>query len=264
MPVGTLVFVHAHPDDEAIFTGGTMLLAARAGWQVVLVVATSGERGAVSPEVQPGDGTDLGTRRRDETAAAAGILGVERVQFLSFADSGMFDRDDGAPPGSLCAAEPRAVAEALGRILTSLSPAAVVTYDADGIYGHPDHVAVHHATVEAADRCGVETVYEATVDREYLHFVETHLVVEAGIGRRGDDLGLAATTLGSPTVMIDLAVDVGDVLADKRAAMGAHGSQIPETSSAMRLPAGDFAAVYRYEWYRRRGPAGPLDRLPRV
>jgi LmbE family N-acetylglucosaminyl deacetylase len=64
-----------------------------------------------------------------------------------------------------------------------------------------------------------------------------------------------------PTVVITTTVDVRDVLEAKRAAMAAHASQIPETASAMRLPTEAFAAVYGYEWFVRRGPRGPLDKL---
>ncbi|MEQ8718353.1 MAG: PIG-L deacetylase family protein [Acidimicrobiales bacterium] len=259
----TVVFVHAHPDDEAIFTGGTMLLASRAGVRVVLVVATSGERGAATAEASGAGTATLGERRRAETADAADLLGVDTVRFLPFGDSGMAG-DGPAPAGSLCAASPADVTSTLAAVLAVENPVAVVTYDDTGIYGHPDHVAVHRASVAAAATVGIATVYEATVDREYLHFVETHLVVEAGVGPRPADLGLASTSLGSPTVMIDVTVDVSDVLDAKRAAMAAHESQIPETSSAMQLPTGDFAAVYRYEWYRRTGPVGPLEALPRL
>lgn len=241
-----------------------MLLASRSGMRVVLVVATSGERGAATADATGGYGTaTLGERRRAETADAADLLGVDTVRFLPFGDSGMATGGP-APLGSLCAAAPGDVESALGAVLEAEKPDAVVTYDAAGIYGHPDHIAVHRASVAAAAKVGVETIYEATVDREYLHFVETHLVVEAGIGPRPAGLGLASTSLGSPTVMIDVTVDVSEVLDVKRSAMAAHGSQIPETSSAMLLPTGDFAAVYRYEWYRRRGPVGPLEALPRL
>jgi LmbE family N-acetylglucosaminyl deacetylase len=117
----------------------------------------------------------------------------------------------------------------------------------------------------AAADAGVPTVYESTVDREYLHFVETHLVVEATIAAQPErtvlGLGLAAAPLGLSTVEVDCTVDVRPVLAVKRRAMAAHASQIPETSSALRLPDADFAAVYGYEWYARRGPAGPIDDL---
>jgi hypothetical protein len=101
-------------------------------------------------------------------------------------------------------------------------------------------------------------VYEATVDREYLHFVETHLVEEAILA---GDLGLVRSRIGMPTVAIDVAVDVRSVLGVKRAAMAAHSSQIPETTSALQLPEHHFADVYGWEWYVRSGPPGPLDRL---
>jgi len=171
-------------------------------------------------------------------------------------------------------------ADRLGRILVEEHPRALVTYDERGVYGHPDHVQVHLVSLRAAERHGVPSVYEATVDREYLHFVETHLVVEASLAsqrperpsargagperpseRGAGDLGLAASPLGLSTVEIDCTVDVRPVLDVKRRAMAAHASQIPESASALRLPDSDFAAVYGFEWYARRGPAGPIDDL---
>src|SRR5262245_6783362 len=100
-----VVFVHAHPDDEAIFTGGTMVRLAEAGTRVVLVVATGGELGEApaglaggGPEAN-GTGTgpattaerlpELAKRRREETDAAAGALGIARVAWLGYRDSGM-------------------------------------------------------------------------------------------------------------------------------------------------------------------------------
>ena len=94
-----------------------------------------------------------------------------------------------------------------------------------------------------------------------MHFVETHLVVEAGLPERTPGLGLAATHIGRPTVLIDTVCDVRPVLHVKRQAMASHASQIPETSSAMRLDHADFSAVYGFEWYLRHGPPGPLEGL---
>ena len=256
-----MVFVHAHPDDEAIFTGGTIALLAARGWRVVLVLATHGERGL--PVVAHGGLHGLGAHRVAETRRAAELLGVARVEFLGYEDSGLVGDPANRAPGAFVATPADEAADRLATLIAPERPAAVVTYDATGIYGHPDHVKAHDVSVLAAAATGVETVYEATVDREYLHFVETHLVAEAG-GRRADDLGLAATSLGLPTVLVSCTVDVRPVLALKRAAMEAHASQIPETSSAMRMPPADFAAVYGYEWFGRRGPPGPLDELPQL
>jgi LmbE family N-acetylglucosaminyl deacetylase len=258
----TIVFFHAHPDDEAIFTGGTIWLLAERGWRVVVVIATGGEWG----EAAVGFGhTDLAVVRRQETMEAARILGVARVEFLGYHDSGLSGDPAHTCPNSLAWADEHEVAARVATILTEESAAALVTYDPEGIYGHPDHLVVHRSALAAAEAAAVATVYEATVDREYLHFVETHLVVEATIAAQPErtvvGLGLAAAPLGLSTVEVDCTVDVRPVLAVKRRAMAAHASQIPETSSAMRLPDAGFAAVYGYEWYARRGPVGPIDGL---
>ncbi len=290
---GAVVFLHAHPDDEAIFTGGTLRLLADAGWRTVVVFATGGELGA-PPRPAEGEATagpdEVADVRADESQVAAVELGVAKVHFLDFADSGLPTGHGFVPaPGSLAAAPLDEVTDRVAEILVEEQAETVVTYDAHGIYGHPDHIVVHRAGVLAAGRCGLLTRYEATVDREYLHFVETHLVEEAhaagatpasllGTGGSVNDLrptepgegdhdqgvarlGLAASGFGTPTVLVDLALDVAAALPTKRAAMAAHASQIPPTSSALLLDSHAFAEVYGLEWYLRFGPPGALDTL---
>ena len=258
---GQAVFLHAHPDDEAIFTGGTMVALAQAGIGVTLVFATAGELG--------GDDPQLASIRRTEAEWAAGALGVTDVRGLGFADSGMAsggsDRPShessavGSGPEGFAHQNVAAAAQRLGEVLVEVEATCVVGYDETGIYGHPDHVAVCRVAHAAATLVGCSTVYEATVDREYLHFVESHLVEEA---HRSSDLGLVTAALGTPSVEIDLTVDVSAHLALKRAAMAAHSSQVPAHSSAMRLARAQFGDVYGLEWYRRRGPRSVLDALP--
>ena len=261
--MAAVVFFHAHPDDEAIFTGGTIARLAEAGRRVVAVFATRGERGASS--ALAGSPAQLPAQRWRESLAAAEILGVERVESLGWHDSGMAGDPGNADPAAFAAAPADEAAAVLAEVLVQEAAEALVVYDEWGIYGHPDHVQVHVVGRRAAALAGVACVYEATVDREYLHFVETHLVVEAGVpggrGRPVRELGLAATSIGAPTVLISHTVDVRPVLARKRAAMAAHASQIPETASAMSLPTEAFAAVYGYEWYIGGGRPGPLDDL---
>jgi LmbE family N-acetylglucosaminyl deacetylase len=276
-PAATVVFFHAHPDDEAIFTGGTMRLLADRGHRVVLVVATRGEQGLASAH-----GQDLGLVREGETRDAAASLGVTSVHFLGYADSGL--RVDEADASTAFATAP--ADEAAGRLAAVLrdeEAVALVSYDETGIYGHPDHVQLHRVGARAAEIAGIATRYDATVDREYLHFVETHLVEEAGqaisvpVGPLdGADapfapsltnppdhasLGLAATALGLPSVLIDCLIDVRSVIDAKRTAMLAHASQIPSSSSAMQLTDDAFAEVYGYEWFARFGTPGPIDDL---
>jgi LmbE family N-acetylglucosaminyl deacetylase len=295
----TVVVLHAHPDDEAIFTGGTLRLLADRGVRTVVAFATDGALG-LAPRGSTAD--ELGAFRRAEAEAAARHLGVDRVVWLGFADSGMTP-----PPRPQPGAEmPRRalvhvpldeVAAAVRRVLVDERASCLVGYDAHGIYGHPDHVVVHRAGSLATEGTDVVTRYEATVDREHLHFVETHLVAEArraglvaddpslgdargldlrhvgipesegsvgGLGAQpGSPRGLSGSGYGVPTVLIDLAVDVRSTIGTKRDAMAAHASQIPPGSSALGLDAETFGDVYGTEWYLRNGPAGPLDDLPR-
>lgn len=252
----TVVFVHAHPDDEAIFTGGTMAWLAAAGHRVVLVVCTGGELGLTTGATA--DGPALAGQRRRETEAAAALLGIARVVTLDHHDSGMAGDAANEAPGSFWAADVDLAAKEVAAVLEEEAAAAVVGYDARGIYGHPDHVQAHRVTHRAAVLAGVPTVYDATVDREYLHFVETHLVEEAALT---GDLGLVRSHIGVATVDVTNALDVRPWLATKRAAMAAHASQIPESTSALRLPEGHFSDVYGWEWYVRTGPPAVLDRL---
>ncbi|MGH9137234.1 MAG: PIG-L family deacetylase [Acidimicrobiales bacterium] len=248
----TVVFVHAHPDDEAIFTGGTMAALARGGERVVLVLATGGEAGG---EV---------ARRAEETDRAVELLGVHRVVRLGHHDSGMDGDAANDHPDAFWRRDVDDTAAIVADVCREEKADALVTYDDHGIYGHLDHVQCHLVGIRAAELAGVGCIYEATVDREALHFVETHLVEEAALsaGPVVHDLGLAASRIGLPTVEITTVVDVRDVLDIKRAAMAAHASQIPETGSAMALGTAAFAGVYGFEWYRRRSPRdGPLDRL---
>ena len=262
VPGQTVVFVHAHPDDEAIFTGGTMRRLASAGHRIVLVVATGGELGLVPDGVAIGVGgreaAALAARRTAETDTAAALLGVARVAWLGYHDSGMAGDAANDAEGSFWSADVAEATDRLAAVLREEEPAAVVVYDRDGIYGHPDHVQVHRVGHRAASVAGVDTVYDATVDREYLHFVETHLVEEAILA---GDLGLVRSHIGVASVEIGATVDVRAVLDVKRTAMAAHASQIPESTSALQLPAHHFAEVYGWEWYVRAGPPGPIDGL---
>src|SRR6202521_2067597 len=149
--MATLLLVHAHPDDEAISTGGVMMKARADGHRVVLVTATRGEAGEIynmdpnSPAPAPGEA------RAKELEAATRILGVNRVEFLDYRDSGMVGTPENDDIRSFHLA-PRD--EAAGRLAASLREErreVVITYDADGVYGHPDHIKAHFVTNAALD-----------------------------------------------------------------------------------------------------------------
>src|ERR1044072_7059754 len=145
---GAVVFFHAHPDDEAIFTGGTMALLAASGWRVVLVIATAGEQGLATALIGPD--VPLSVRRMGETAQAAETLGAQRVEFLGYHDSGLDTPAGSRPAGAFADAPVDEAAARLAGILAEEQPAALVGYDARGIYGHVDHVQVHRVGAAGA------------------------------------------------------------------------------------------------------------------
>lgn len=268
--MSTVVFFHAHPDDEAIFTGGTMRRLAVAGHRVVLVLATGGEQGVGYCPLPAGP--TLARARVAETMAAARLLGVARVAFLGYTDSGMPGDPANGAPRAFGRADVDEAARRLAAVCAEERAVALASYDPGGIYRHPDHLQVHQVGTRAAGIVGVPTVYEATVDYEYLHFVDVHLVEGASrslaehersngsgapvVGARSGSW-LRSSQVGLPTAEITTVVDIRDCLEVKRAAMAAHASQIPESDLCM--PVEQFAAVYGYEWFVRHGPRGPIE-----
>ncbi len=256
--MATLVFFHAHPDDEAISTGGTMALNAASGHRVVLVVATSGEEGEVDDGVLAA-GQDLGQLRRAETEDAAAVLGVSRVVFLGYRDSGMMGEPANGDPSCFWQAD---VDEAAGRLRGVLDDEAadvLTVYDDHGGYGHPDHIQVHRVGHRAARLAGTARVYEATINRDVVR------ELRAAARAAGDDVGPAdedgrLEEIGLPDSEITTAIDVSAHLGAKRAAMLAHASQITEDSWFLAMPDDVWERVWGTEWFRRISPpfAGEL------
>jgi LmbE family N-acetylglucosaminyl deacetylase len=245
----TVLVLHAHPDDEAIFTGITLRRLADAGARTVLVVATAGELGSSRVPLLPGE--TIPERRLGELERAAELLGVSRLVLLGRRDSGLPGWADARHARALTAADPLLLAREVAEIADDEGACAVVHDDEHGIYGHPDHRAVFRIGATVAEMVGV-TGYRVTVDREHLQLVarDRHLV--HGAARA------AAVAFGRVTAEIGLAVTGADQhLQTKRAAMVAHASQIADED----VPVGGFAAAYGYEWYTRSGGPGPLDAL---
>jgi len=245
----TVLVLHAHPDDEAIFTGITLRRLADAGARTVLVMATAGELGGSRVPLRPGE--TVPERRIGELEAVAGLLGVSRLALLGRRDSGLPGGPEGRHGRALAAADPLALARRVAEIADDEGACALVHDDEHGIYGHPDHRAAFRIGATAAELLDV-TSYRMTVDREHLHVSarDGHLVHGAaraaavGFGRTTAEIGLAVT-------------GTAEHLDGKRAAILAHASQV----SPEDVPVDGFANAYGYEWFRRSGAPGPLDAL---
>src|SRR3954447_1399551 len=249
--MATAVFFHAHPDDEAIATGGTMARAAAEGHRVVLVCATKGELGEVA-EGFLADGETLTDRRVDEVRAAADVLGAQRVAFLGYRDSGMDGEPTTEDPECFAMADLEEAATRLASILREEDAEVLTVYDERGNYGHPDHIQVHRVGIRAAAMAGTPRVYESTMNRDFLvDLMKTRATEMADIEDAPDPEEM---DLGVPAAMITTTVDVSAYVGQKRGAMVAHASQIPDDSFFLQLPPDAFAAAFGQEWYIRRGP----------
>jgi LmbE family N-acetylglucosaminyl deacetylase len=246
--MATIVSLHAHPDDEALLTGGWLAARAAAGDRVVLAFATDGAAGLASAEY--GAASGLAQHRRAEAAAAASALGVARVVWLGYADSGMAD----APTDAAERFADAVVEQAARRVADLLDEehAEVLTgYDAHGGYGHPDHLQVHRVA-RAAQALAVRPprLLEATIDRTWLVRL---LRLARPFERLLPGLTLPADAVFAARHEITLRADVRGQLPAKRAALAAHASQASgglRTVALLRALPGPLAArVIGTEWF---------------
>ncbi len=259
-----MVFLHAHPDDEALATGGTMARMADEGHRVVLVVATSGEEGEPVPGVLA-TGESLGDRRVAELAEAAEILGVERLVNLGYRDSGMVGEDANGRPDCFWQADVDEAAAYLASALADEAPDVLVVYDPDGGYGHPDHIQVHRVGHRWAEMADIDRVRWVTMNRDAIRTsIEAALADEDSwsddgmLEQRRDRA--ESESFGMPDAEITHAIDVSTVIGRKRAAIAAHASQIAPESFFLAMPDEQFASAFGTEWFvdpgnpRRGGP----------
>jgi N-acetyl-1-D-myo-inositol-2-amino-2-deoxy-alpha-D-glucopyranoside deacetylase len=239
-----LLLVHAHPDDETIGTGATMAKYAAEGAHVTLVTCTLGEEGEIlvpSLEHLASDQEDgLGQHRIGELAAACAALGVTDHRFLGgpgrWRDSGMMGTPQNDRPDCFWRADLDEATRALVEVIREVRPQVVVTYDANGGYGHPDHIQAHRVTVAAVERAA-DPAYGAgepwTVAKLYWTAFPKS-VLQAGIDRlkasgatnffgadSADDL-----PFGNPDEEVTTEIDARAHLDAKVAAMRAHATQI--------------------------------------
>ncbi|AEE47021.1 PIG-L family deacetylase [Cellulomonas fimi] len=277
-PVGGVVAVHAHPDDESLSTGALLATWAHAERPVTVVTCTRGERGEVigaDLAHLEGDGPALAAHREGELARALAALGVRDHVFLDgaagpradrYEDSGMAWLGAGlagstadVPPRAFVAVPVDVAAARLARVLRDRRPDVVVTYEPAGGYGHPDHVHAHRVTERALELAAtaadddhpahrVPTVLWAAQREDALRAAYRALAptADASGAARGDRLLTAPDPGGDlPSVAVpsvDVEVAVPPVRDAVLAALRAHGTQV----QAVEAVDGDDALVGRY------------------
>ncbi|GAA6527499.1 PIG-L family deacetylase [Intrasporangium sp. DVR] len=251
--MATLVFVHAHPDDEASQTAGTMARAVSEGHRVVLVVATNGDHGDAPDDLA--DGETVVARRRAEMAASAAAIGTHRIVWLGYADSGMTGWDQNDHAESFFRADLEEAAGRVAAVLREESAEVVIGYDWHGGYGHPDHVKVHAVTKRAAELAGTPRYLEGSMNRDAVRRA-VEAVRAAGVdpGWGADDPMDDGNPIGTPEDELHWACDVGEWMEVKRSALEAHASQ-SDARELLAMPEPLFTAVLGVEHYLE--PARP-------
>lgn len=262
----TLVVFHAHPDDEALLTAGTMARAAAEGHRVVLVVATDGALGLTDEATYGTKGVSLAATRGRELAVSAEALGVSRTVALGHADSGS---DAEVPPDPsdrrrFVRVPLDEAAEAVATVLLEERADVLTTYDPRGGYGHRDHVRVHEVGARAAELArerGLPVrVLWATVPRDLLcraiDLIATVYRFPPEFDRTSFDRAFCADA------EITHRIPVRRYAGAKRAAMRAHASQAADAGGADRtlgmlgrIPRPLYDLVFRREWFV--DPAAP-------
>ncbi len=237
-----LMAVLAHPDDEVFSTGGIFRRYRDAGVRTALVCATRGEAGEISDPALATPET-LGQVRERELRESCRILGIEDLSFLDYRDGTVAQADE---------------VEAVGRIVRQIRrvrPQVLVTFDPGGVYGHPDHIAIHHLTTSAFFKAGDPTCYPEQIAAGLPLYAPQKLYYAAPMAsafRRmrdlaaslglpfapgGDAATLTVDQMGLPDQAITTIVELDDRAFElKMAAMRAHRTQMRPDSYFNRLP----------------------------
>jgi N-acetyl-1-D-myo-inositol-2-amino-2-deoxy-alpha-D-glucopyranoside deacetylase len=275
-----VVFVHAHPDDETIETGGTIAQLVADGIDVTVLTATRGERGEVIPDELAhlrDDHAALASHRERELADALRALGARDHRYLGsagarapgleerrYTDSGMRWGSDGHPApleplaaDARAAADRREVARDVLAVLRDTDATAVVTYNDFGGYGHPDHIGIQRAALLAARDAAVPAFA-----------VETPLSIADSGYRAVRDAGYFQPPRHHDAIALDdslvpIRVDVSAQLPRKIAALQAHRSQVVVIDGQFGLSNGVGRVIADVECYRPlRVPDPPSAREP--
>jgi LmbE family N-acetylglucosaminyl deacetylase len=227
----TLMAVHAHPDDEATGTGGVFARYSSEGVRTVLVTCTNGELGDAAGGIKPGepghDGAAVAAVRRGELERSCELLGIDHLELLGFHDSGMMGWTANDAPGSFWTTPVEVGASRLAELIEQYRPQVVVTYDANGFYGHPDHIQAHRITTAAVERTGIaEKLYHTAVPRSALPEFAKAL---AAAGVEPPEPLESDPEFGTPDELITTIVDCSVFVETKFAALSAHATQAENT-----------------------------------
>jgi mycothiol S-conjugate amidase len=279
-PRRTLLVVYAHPDDESFGNAGTIIHYTAQGAAVHYACATRGESGTVAPEKMRGY-ADVGALRTDEMLCAAKALDLTGLHFLGYRDSGMVGTPENDHPDALVQADPDRVAGQVTALIRALQPQVVLTFGPYGGYGHPDHIAMHHAATRAFREAADPTCFPEQVasglgpwqpSKLYYPTFRT-LTLKIGIrlmrlrgmdpSRLGENKDIDLVRAAAETTPITTTVNSQEHLVAKERAWACHASQNSARGPFQRLPGVLRSRFFANEHFTRIVPewhGGPREK----
>ena len=268
--------VYGHPDDEGQATG-TLAAFLAAGNEVTLLCATRGEVGEISDPALSTQET-LGYTRELELRAAMAQIGLQDVRFLPYRDSGMDGTTENEDPRCFHQQTDDVAMPAVLSVIRDVRPHFIFTWQADGGYGHPDHVAAHRHTLAAFEACNDASVYPEAGEpwqperlywgaRMIGRFVELRLEME----KRGlldepisDEQRQRFDEMRErPEPPVSVVADTREFIVHKRRASSMHRTQFGESGMWARVPDDLAEQFYGQERFYQARPAWPEGEEPR-
>jgi len=254
-----LLAIFAHPDDETFGAAGVMAAAAERGVSVTVISATRGEAGE-SAIAGLDDPERLGVVRERELREAMRQIGVSDVRLLGYRDSGMAGSPSAEDPRAFIRAPIETVAARLASLIRSVRPHTIVTFGPEGLYGHPDHLHMHHVALRAielaADPSHKDRADSAPWQTPVLYFAAfPREEMLALLDRPNSPLRSlsadARANLGTPRSEITHTIDIKSWADRKRAAIAAHRTQTAEGGPLAGIPPEVREWQLLYEYYVR-------------
>jgi N-acetyl-1-D-myo-inositol-2-amino-2-deoxy-alpha-D-glucopyranoside deacetylase len=255
----TLMTVHAHPDDEAISTGGILAKYSAEGIRTVLVTCTNGELGKAEDPLYrpPRPGMGIVEIREKELAAAIRTLNICAYHNLGYKDSGMVGTQGNRDPKAFARADITEAAHRLARIIRRERPQVIVTYDENGIYGHPDHIMANRVTQKAfaaaSDSNLLLDASEPPWQPRKLYFFALPNALLKKFRRAAETAGRPDTASpdlrGTPDDAITTRIDVTRFLDQKFEAVFSHASQFGPSHLFRQLPDAIKAEMFGVEHF---------------
>lgn len=259
----------AHPDDEAFGCGGTLARYAAQGADVHLVCATRGDVGEIADPALAGPDS-LPHVREQELRCAARIMGLPEPILLGYRDSGMAGTADNFHPRAFANVPADEVVARLVGLMRELRPRAVITFDPNGGYGHPDHMAIHRHTVAAFHAAGdpdrfpgqgppwrPERLFYTAFPRSFFREIRERLLAMGVTSTPFDNLTPRPEEMGWPDEMVNVVVDVAAQIDAKWGALACHRTQIGNGNPVRQLPEETVRRLFSKEYFYLASPALP-------